>query len=139
MAYWLFKSEPSVWSWQEQVDKGNTGEPWTGVRNHTAKKNMQTMQIGEQGFFYHSNEGKEIVGIVEVISEYLPDPTDESGKFGMVVVKAVASLPKRLSLKEIKQIPELQDMALVKQSRLSVQPVKGSEWEIICQLSGLKT
>jgi len=135
MAYWLFKSEPSTWSWQQQLDKDDEGEPWTGVRNHAAKKNMQLMKPGDQGFFYHSNQGKEIVGIVEVISGYLPDPTDESGKFGMVMVRSLSSLSRPVTLQEIKQIPDLAMMALVTQSRLSVQPVRDHEWEIICNLS----
>ncbi|HEY7382867.1 MAG TPA: EVE domain-containing protein [Beijerinckiaceae bacterium] len=137
MAYWLVKSEPSSWSWEQQVAAGAKGTFWSGVRNHTAKQNLQAMKKGDQAFFYHSNEGKEIVGVVEVIKEYYPDPSDETGKFGMVDVKAVAALPKPVSLAEIKGEPKLKDMALIKYSRLSVQPVTGEEWRIVRRMGGL--
>ncbi len=137
MAHWLYKSEPSVWSWDQQVEAGKKGTFWSGVRNHAAKLNLMAMKKGEQGFFYHSNEGKEIVGIVEVIKEYYPDHTDPTGKFGMVDIRAVRALPKPVSLDAIKAEPRLADMALVKLSRLSVQPVTDAEWDIVCRMGGL--
>lgn len=138
MAYWLLKSEPDVFSWDMQVKRGAKGEPWTGVRNHTAKQNLQAMKKGERGFFYHSNEGKEIVGIVEIIKEAYKDPTDERGVFYCVDVKAVEPLPKSVTLAQIKADEKLKDMALVKYSRLSVQPVTDAEWKHICKLGGVK-
>ncbi len=137
MAYWLFKSEPSSWSWEQQVEAGAKGTSWNGIRNHVAKQNMMAMKRGEQGFFYHSGEGKAIVGIVEVIKEYYPDDTDKTGKFGMVDVKAVKPLPEPVTLEQVKGEPKLTDMALVKFSRLSVQPVTDEEWRIVCRLGGL--
>jgi predicted RNA-binding protein with PUA-like domain len=137
MAYWLFKSEPSTWSWEEQVAAGDTGTFWNGVRNHSAKLNLMAMKAGDQGFFYHSNEGKAVVGLVEVIREYYPDHTDETGKFGMVDVKAVKALPHPVSLDAIKGEPQLKDMILVNNSRLSVQPVTDEEWAVICRMGGL--
>jgi predicted RNA-binding protein with PUA-like domain len=137
MAHWLYKSEPSVWSWDNQVAQGAQGTFWNGVRNHVAKQNLMAMKIGEQGFFYHSNEGKAVVGIVEVIREYYPDHTDESGKFGMVDVKAVKTLPKPVTLDAIKGEPGLKDMILVNNSRLSVQPVTEEEWAIVRRMGGL--
>src|SRR6266699_2523225 len=122
MAYWLVKSEPSSWSWDQQVAKAAKGEAWTGVRNFTARQNLVKMKKGDRAFFYHSNEGKEIVGIAEVIKEAYPDPTDKTGKFVCVDLKA----DKRLS-----------DMALVKYSRLSVQPVTAEEWKIVCKMGGM--
>ncbi len=138
VAYWLFKSEPSSWSWDRQVETGAKGTFWNGVRNHGAKLNLMAMKPGEQGFFYHSNEGKAVVGIVEVIKEYYPDHTDETGKFGMVDVNAVEALPKPVTLDEIKKEPKLKDMALIKYSRLSVQPVSADEWRIVRRMGGLK-
>ena len=138
MAYWLFKSEPETWSWTMQEKKGAKGEPWSGVRNHQAKLNMIAMKKGELGFFYHSGEAREIVGIVEVIGDYRPDPTDEKGKFGLVDVKAVAGLPKPVTLAQAKADPVLAKMTLVTFSRLSVQPVTAKEWQHICKLAGLK-
>ncbi len=137
MAYWLFKSEPSSWSWDQQVEAGAKGTFWNGVRNHSAKLNLMAMKMGDQGFFYHSNEGKAVVGIVEVIREYYPDPTDETGRFGMVDVKAVKALPKPVTLEAIKAEPGLSAMILVNNSRLSVQPVTDEEWAIICRMGGL--
>lgn len=131
MAYWLMKSEPSTWSWNQQAGKGAAGEAWTGVRNHTAKLNMMKMKRGERAFFYHSNEGKEIVGIVEIIREAYPDPTDGTGKFVCVDIKAVMPLPKPVTLAAIKSEKRLENMALLKQSRLSVQPVTAAEWILI--------
>jgi len=137
MAYWLFKSEPSVWSFDAQVAQGEKGTSWNGVRNHSAKLNMMAMKVGDEGFFYHSNEGKQIVGIVEVIKPYYPDPTDESGKFGMVDLKAVRPLPKPVTLEAVKGEKRLAEMALVVNSRLSVQPVTAEEWRIVCAMGGL--
>ena len=137
MAYWLYKSEPSVWSWDQQVAEGAKGTHWNGVRNHVAKQNLMAMKMGHQGFFYHSNEGKAVVGIVEVIREYYPDHTDETGKFGMVDIKAVKAFPKPVTLDDIKKEPGLEKMILVNNSRLSVQPVTDEEWAIVCRMSGL--
>lgn len=133
MAYWLVKSEPYKWSWDDHVKKGT--EHWDGVRNYQASNNMKEMKIGDQSFFYHSNEGKEIVGIVEVVKEYYPDHTDEKGRFGMVDFKAVRELKSPVTLADIKANPKLSEMALVKQSRLSVCPVRDKEWDIILQMS----
>ena len=138
MAYWLLKSEPSSWSWDQQVAAGPKGTFWSGVRNHTAKNNLGAMKCGDRGFFYHSGEDKAIVGIIEVIKEYYPDHTDETGKFGVVDVNAVEALPKPVTLEEIKKEPKLKDMALVKYSRLSVQPVTDDEWRIVRRMGGLK-
>lgn len=138
MAYWLFKSEPETWSWDQQKVKGAKGEPWNGVRNHQAKLNMQAMKKGDLGFFYHSGVERQIVGIVEVIGEYRPDPTDESGKFGLVDVKAVRDVPKPVTLADAKADPKLADMVLVKFSRLSVQPVTAAEWKLVCTMGGVK-
>jgi predicted RNA-binding protein with PUA-like domain len=137
MAYWLVKSEPASWSWSQQVAAGREGTSWNGVRNHVAKQNLQAMKLGDQAFFYHSNEGKEIVGIVEVTKLYYPDPSDPTGKFGMVDVRAVEALPKPVSLATIKTEPKLKDMILVNNSRLSVQPVTEAEWHLIRTLGGL--
>ncbi|BAT57537.1 EVE domain protein [Variibacter gotjawalensis] len=138
MAYWLIKSEPNVWSWDQQIKKGATGEAWTGVRNHTAKQNLEAMKKGDKAFFYHSNEGKEIVGIAEVIREAYPDASDKTGKFVCVDVRAKEPLPRPVTLAEIKEDAKLKAMALVKYSRLSVQPVTAAEWEHICKLGGMK-
>ena len=137
MAHWLYKSEPLAWSWEQQMAQGPKGTFWNGVRNHGAKLNLQAMKAGEQGFFYHSNEGKAVVGIVEVIREYYPDHTDETGKFGMVDVKAVRPFPNPVTLDAIKAEPRLKDMVLVNNSRLSVQPVAAAEWALICRMGGL--
>ncbi|MES1991560.1 MAG: EVE domain-containing protein [Pseudomonadota bacterium] len=138
MAYWLFKSEPSTWSWDDQKKKGANGEPWTGVRNYQANNNMKLMKKGDLGFFYHSVEERSMVGIVRVIGEHRPDPTDEKGKFGLVIIEAVEDLPKPITLDDVKRTPELSNMVLVKNSRLSVQPVTPAEWKLICKMSGLK-
>jgi predicted RNA-binding protein with PUA-like domain len=138
MAYWLFKTEPETFSWDQQKAKGARGEPWSGVRNHQAKLNMMKMKKGDRGFFYHSGSAREIVGIVEVIGEYRPDPTDATGKFGMVDVKAVADLPMPVTLTQAKADPKLAKMTLVTFSRLSVQPVTDAEWKHVCKLGGLK-
>jgi predicted RNA-binding protein with PUA-like domain len=138
MAYWLVKSEPDAWSWDHQVKKGAKGEMWSGVRNHTAKQNLMKMKKGDRAFFYHSNIGKEIVGIVEVIKEHYPDPTDKTGKFVVVDVKAMEPVPQPVTLAAIKEEPKLKDMALLKYSRLSVQPVTDAEWKAVCKMGGLK-
>ena len=135
MQYWLLKSEPSSWSWQNQLDRGDTGEGWDGVRNHQASNNMKAMQIGDLAFFYHSVNEKQIVGIVEVCALYHPDPTDASGRFGMVTVKAVKSINKPVTLASIKADERLQDMALVRQARLSVTPVTEPQWRIIMDMA----
>ena len=137
MAHWLFKSEPATWSWTQQVAAGAKGTFWNGVRNHLAKKQLMAMKKGDQGFFYHSNEERAIVGVVEVIKTYYPDHTDESGKFGMIDVKAIKPL-KSVSLAQIKNEPKLADMVLVNNSRLSVQPVTDAEWRIILAMAGEK-
>ena len=135
--YWLVKSEPHAWSWEDMVAAGQEGTGWTGVRNHLAKQQMMAMKKGDLAFFYHSNVGKEIVGIVEVIATYHPDPTDTSGKFGMVDVRAVEPLKRPVTLEEIKADPRFADIALVKLSRLSVQPVSPDHWRAIRALGGL--
>jgi len=137
MQYWLFKSEPSSWSWKNQLEKGDIGEDWDGVRNHQAKNNMKKMKIGDKGFFYHSVSEKKIVGIVEIIKEYYPDPTDSSKKFGMVKVKALQSLRKPVSLADIKNNKKLNNFVMLKQNRLSVLPVLKEEWKIICKMADL--
>jgi predicted RNA-binding protein with PUA-like domain len=137
MAYWLVKSEPSVWSWDQQVAKGAKGEAWTGVRNHTAKLNMMKMKKGDRAFFYHSNEGKEIVGIVEIIREHYPDPTDSSGKFVCVDISADKPLKHRVGLSAVQADKHLAEMELIKLSRLSVQSVTPDQWTYICKLGGL--
>ena len=137
MAHWLMKSEPDSWSWQQMVAAGKKGTHWNGVRNHVAKKNMQAMALGDEAFFYHSNEGKEIVGIVTIIKLYYPDPSDESGKFGMVDVRALGPVPQPVSLAAIKAEPKLAEMMLVKSSRLSVQPVSDAEWAFVREMGGL--
>jgi predicted RNA-binding protein with PUA-like domain len=138
MAFWLMKTEPSTFSWDDQVKKGAKGESWNGVRNHTAKQNLMKMKKGDRAFFYHSVDEKRIVGIVEVIREAYPDPTDASGTFVMVDVKALEPMPKPVTLADIKREPRLKDMALVKFSRLSVQPVTADEWRLVCRMGGLK-
>lgn len=137
MAYWLFKTEAETFSWEMQKKKGAAGEPWSGVRNFQAAKNMKEMKNGDLGFFYHTGDEKRIVGIVEVIGEYRKDPTDETGRFGLVVVKAVEDVPRPVTLAEVKAEPKLQDMVLVKYSRLSVQPVTPAEWKLISKMGGV--
>jgi predicted RNA-binding protein with PUA-like domain len=137
MAYWLVKSEPSVWSWDQQVAKGAKGEAWTGVRNHTAKLNMMKMKKGDRAFFYHSNEGKEIVGIVEIVREHYPDPTDSSGKFVCVDISADKPFKQPVGLSAVKADKHLAEMELIKLSRLSVQSVTPDQWKYICKLGGL--
>ena len=132
MAYWLVKSEPGTWSWDDQVRDG-TAE-WDGVRNYQAANNLKAMKIGDRAFFYHSVNEKQIVGIVEVVKEYYPDPSDESGRFGMVDFKAVKPVAKPVSLAQIKAEPRLEGIALVRQSRLSVMPVSDDHWRLLCDL-----
>ena len=136
MAYWLLKTEPGSWSWQQQKEKGI--EHWDGVRNYQASNNMKAMQLGDQCFFYHSTGEKRIVGIVEVVTLYYPDHTDESGRFGMVDVKYVQDLPTPVTLAMVKAEPELQHLALVKQARLSVMPIDDKSWQLLCQMGGLQ-
>ena len=131
MNYWLMKSEPSTWSWQNQLDRGDAGEGWDGVRNYQAANNMKAMEIGDLAFFYHSVNEKQIVGIAEVIQLCHPDPTDASGRFGMVTIRAVKSMQVPVTLAQIKADDRLQDIALVRQSRLSVTPVSAEQWAII--------
>lgn len=135
MSYWLFKSEPYEWGWKDQVARGDEGEEWNGVRNYQARNFMRQMKIGDQGFFYHSREGLEIVGIVEVIAEAHPDSTADSDKWECVDIKAVEPLQRTVSLDEIKADDALKEMVLVKNSRLSVQPVTDAEWAHILKLS----
>ena len=136
MKYWLMKSEPGTWSWEDHVKEG-TAE-WDGVRNHQACNNMKAMKIGDKAFFYHSVNEKRVVGIMEVVKEYYPDPTDESGRFGMVDVKAIETVPNPVTLADIKADERLADMPLVRQSRLSVSPVDAKSWKIICKMGGVK-
>jgi predicted RNA-binding protein with PUA-like domain len=135
---WLFKTEAETFSWEMQKKRGAKGEPWSGVRNYAAAKHMKAMKKGDLGFFYHTGDEKQIVGIVEVIAEYKPDPTDETGKFGLVDVKAVKDVPKPVTLAQVKADPKLKDMVLVREARLSVQPVSEAEWKHICKLGGVK-
>lgn len=137
MAHWLLKSDAEEWSWQDQTNAGQKGTSWNGVRNHSAKLNLIAMWVGEQGFFYHSGDERKIVGIVEITKPYYPDPTDASGKFGMVDVRAVEALKEPVTLDAIKQDPRLAKMVLVNNSRLSVQPVSDKEWKIIRAKGGL--
>ena len=134
MNYWLMKSEPSTWSWNDQLARGKGGEGWDGVRNHQASNNMKAMEIGDLAFFYHSVNEKQIVGIVEVCETYHPDPTDSSGRFGMVTVKAVKPMARPVTLAEIKGDERLADMALVRQARLLVTPVSAAQWDIVMEL-----
>jgi predicted RNA-binding protein with PUA-like domain len=139
VAHWLVKSEPEVWSWQQQVEAGAKGTYWNGVRNHSAKLNLMAMRKGEQAFFYHSNEGKEVVGVVEVIRENYPDPTAEPGSPWVVVdFKAVKPLKKPVTLAAVKAEPRLARMSLVTSMRLSVQPVTDEEWQVVCAMGGLR-
>ena len=137
MAYWLFKSEPDVFGWPHQLAKGDAGEEWTGVRNYQARNNMRAMRIGDLGFFYHSNIGKEIVGIVEVIRESAPDSTTDDPRWDCVMVRALYPLPRPVALDACKMEPGLENMVLVNNTRLSVQPVTEAEWQIVCRMGGL--
>ncbi|MGC9369385.1 MAG: EVE domain-containing protein [Paracoccaceae bacterium] len=137
MRYWLFKSEPNTWSWDDQLAKGEAGEEWDGVRNYQARNNMREMKVGDRGFFYHSLKEKAIVGIVEVIAEAHPDSTTDDPRWECVDIKAVQSLPNPVTLEMCKADERLKDMVLVNNARLSVQPVSDGEWALICTMGGL--
>ncbi|MCZ2327879.1 EVE domain-containing protein [Bartonella sp. F02] len=137
MAYWLFKSEPQKWSWDMQKQKGDSGEEWDGVRNYQARNNMRAMKYGDKGFFYHSNQGLEIVGIVEVCAEAHHDTTTLDPRWECVDIRAICDMPVPVSLKQIKANPKLKNMALVKTMRLSVQPVAEDEWKEVCSMGGI--
>lgn len=132
MNHWLVKSEPSTWSWRDHVRAGTT--QWDGVRNHQAANNLKAMKLGDQVLMYHSVNEKQIVGVLEVVKTYHPDPTDESGRFGMVDLKALTPLKTPVTLQQVKSDPRLRHLALVRQSRLSVMPVDPTSWEIICKM-----
>ena len=136
MAYWLFKSEPDVFSFDDLIAKGETGEQWDGVRNYQARNNMRAMQLGERGFFYHSNVGKEVVGICEVVALAHPDSTTDDPKWECVDIKAVARVVRPVTLDDAKAEPRLAEMILVNNSRLSVQPVSDAEWQVVLELAG---
>jgi predicted RNA-binding protein with PUA-like domain len=136
MSYWLMKSEPSVYGWEQLVKDKRTN--WSGVRNHQASNNMKAMKAGDRAFFYHSNEGLAVVGIMEIAKTYYPDPSDEAGKFGQVDVKPVTAFKIPVTMADIKKTAKLKDMVLVKNSRLSVQPVTADEWKLVCQMGGVK-
>ena len=135
MAYWLLKSEPSAYSWDRLVADGRTN--WDGVKNAQALNNLRAMRPGDRAFFYHSNEGKDIVGLAEIVRSFYPDPNDKSGKLGMVDIKPVAPVAKAVTLAEMKARPELAGMALLRQSRLSVCPVSEREWAVVCEMAGV--
>ena len=138
MAYWLLKTEPETFSWNDQLKRGAKGEPWSGVRNFIARRNLKAMKKGDLAFFYHTGDEKQIVGIVDVIRESYPDPTDPEEKFLAVDVKAVEPLPKPVTLADVKAEPRLKDMSLANHPRLSVQPVTADEWKIVCKMGGKK-
>ena len=137
MNYWLFKSEPDTWGWPEQCARGAAGEEWHGVRNYQARNNMRAMKIGDRGFFYHSNIGKEIVGIVEVCRESQPDSTTDDPRWDCVHIRAVRPLLRTVTLEDCKRHPSLAMMKLVTTARLSVQPVTPEEWQLVCVMGGL--
>lgn len=137
MALWLMKSEPDVFSWDDLVARGNKGEEWDGVRNYLARNNMRAMALGDRVFFYHSNIGKEIVGIAEVCALAHPDSTTEDPRWECVDIRAVSPLPRAVTLAEVKDTPALSDMALVTSMRLSVQPVTQAQWDLVCRMAGL--
>ena len=138
MAYWLMKSEPDAWSWDMQVNKGAKGEAWSGVRNHQAKLNLMKMKKGERAFFFHSNVGKEVAGVVEVIREHYPDPSAREGEPWVAIdVKALSPTPKAVTLAACRAEPRLRDMVLVNNTRLSVQPVTAEEWKVVCKMGGM--
>jgi predicted RNA-binding protein with PUA-like domain len=138
MAYWLFKSEPGTWGWDDQVRRGAKGEQWDGVRNYQARNNMKAMQLGDLGFFYHSVDEKRIVGVVEVCALAHQDTTTDDPRWECVDIKAVGPFPRPVTLAEIKAEPRLSELALVRQSRLSVVPVSEAEWKLICAMGGYK-
>jgi predicted RNA-binding protein with PUA-like domain len=137
MAFWLFKSEPDVFSFAQLMEKGSVGEEWTGIRNYQARNNMRAMKLGDKGFYYHSNIGKAVVGIVEVCKLIHPDSTAEIPAWECVDVRAIKAMKRDITLDEIKSIKSLSEMVLVKNSRLSVQPVLPEEWKIVCELGGV--
>ncbi|MEL7089898.1 MAG: EVE domain-containing protein [Planctomycetota bacterium] len=137
MNYWLFKSEPSTWSWDQQVAKGDAGEEWDGVRNYQARNFMCAMAVGDRGFFYHSQSEKAVVGIVEVIAEAHPDSTTDDDRWDCVDIKAVGPVKTPVTLAMVKEEPRLAEMALIRNSRLSVQPVTADEWRIVCEMAGV--
>jgi predicted RNA-binding protein with PUA-like domain len=139
MAYWLMKTEPSTWSWSDQVKAGTKGTAWEGVRNPIANRNLKAMQKGDRAFFYHTGDEKQIVGVVEVVGTYRPDPADKSGAFGIVDVRAVAPLSQPVTLKQCRSEQRLKNMVLVNNSRLSVQPVTDAEWALVSRLGGRKS
>ena len=138
MGYWLLKTEPETFSWDDQVKRGGNGEPWTGVRNYRAREHLKAMRAGDQAFFYHTGDEKQIVGIVEVIRESYPDPTDDTAVFRAVDVRAVRPLLKPVTLATVKADPRLKETVLAKQPRLSVQPMTPEQWRIICTLGGIE-
>lgn len=137
MSYWLFKSEPSTWSWDQQVSKGDVGEEWDGVRNYQARNFMREMKVGDRGFFYHSQTEKAVVGIVEVIAEAHPDSTIDDPRWECVDIKAIRPVQTPVTLEMVKADPRLSEMALIRNSRLSVQPVTDAEWAVVCELAGV--
>lgn len=139
MRYWLFKSEPSTWSWDQQVAKGDEGEEWDGVRNYQARNFMREMKVGDRGFFYHSQTEKAVVGIVEVIAEAHPDSTVDDPRWECVDIKAIGPVQTPVTLEMVKADPRLAEMALVRSSRLSVQPVTDAEWVVVCEMAGVST
>ena len=138
MNYWLFKSEPDTWSWDQQVARGDAGEEWGGVRNYQARNNMRAMKIGDRGFFYHSNVCKEVVGIVEVCAESAPDSTTDDPRWDCVHIRAIKPLVRPVTLEDCKVQPGLEKMVLVNNTRLSVQPVTAEEWQIVCRMGGVE-
>ena len=138
MAYWLLKTEPETFSWEMQVSRGTKGEPWSGVRNFTARDNLRAMKKGDRAFFYHSGEERRIVGVVEIVRPFYPDPSDATGKFGMVDVKAVGPVPEPVALAAIKADGRFADFLLVRNSRLSVMPVSPEHWALLCRMGGVK-
>ena len=139
MRYWLFKSEPSTWGWDDQIAKGDAGEEWDGVRNYQARNFMREMAVGDRGFFYHSQKEKAVVGIVEGIADAHPDSSTDDPRWECVDIKAVTGVKTPVTLDQIKSHPELENMVLVRNSRLSVQPVTEDEWKIICAMAGVAT
>jgi len=137
MRYWLFKSEPSTWSWDDQAGKGDAGQEWDGVRNYQARNNMREMKVGDRGFFYHSQSDKAVVGIVEVIAEAHPDSTTEDERWDCVDIRALKPFATPVTLEAVKAEPRLKDMVLANNTRLSVQPVTAVEWRIVCNMGGV--
>ncbi len=138
MQYWLFKSEPFKWSWEQQKAKGDAGEEWDGIRNYQARNNMRAMKLGDRAFFYHSNEGLNVVGVAEVSALSAPDSTTDDERWDCVHIKAICDMPNPVGLKDVKANPNLAEMSLVTSMRLSVQPVKEAEWMEVCKMGGLE-